>query len=52
MNTLYFILYLLAFICFVVAALGVAVRRFSLLAAGLAFWVLVPLILSFKVLTG
>ena len=39
-----FVLYLLAFLCFVLAALGVPVPRVSLLAFGLAFWVLVPLL--------
>lgn len=36
-----FLLYLLAFICFVLATLGVAVGRINLIAAGLAAWVLV-----------
>lgn len=39
-----FLLYLIAFICFLLAAWGVAVSRLNLLAVGLAAWVLVPLI--------
>jgi hypothetical protein len=35
---------LLAFVCFLLAAIGVAVRRVNLIALGLAFWVLVPLL--------
>lgn len=38
------VLLLLAFICFVLAAFGVALPRVSFLALGLAFWVLVPLL--------
>ena len=39
-----FVLYVLALVCFVLAAFGVPVPRVSLLALGLAFWVLVPLL--------
>jgi hypothetical protein len=38
-----FLLYLIAFICFVLAALGVG-TRVNLLAAGLACWVLTAVI--------
>lgn len=34
------ILLVFAFVCFVLAALGVSASRFNLIAAGLAFWVL------------
>lgn len=38
-----FILLLLGFVCFVLAAFGVP-SRINLIAAGLACWILVPLI--------
>lgn len=38
------ILLIVAFICFVLAALGVAVGKVNLIAAGLAFWVLASII--------
>ena len=38
-----FLLYLIALVCFALAAFGVA-ARINLVAAGLAAWVLVPLI--------
>lgn len=38
------LLYALAFICFVLAALGWPASRFNLIGLGLAFWVLVYLI--------
>lgn len=41
---LYFILLLLAFICFMVSAFQVHVPRVYLIGFGLAFWVAVPLI--------
>lgn len=48
MRVLYFLLYALAFLLFVIefilTAAGVPHARLSLLAAGLAAWVLVPLI--------
>lgn len=37
------ILLLLGFICFVLAAFGVAITRVNLVALGLALWILVPL---------
>lgn len=44
MRTLDLVLYLIAAILFALAALGVASSRINLIAAGLFFWVLVPLI--------
>lgn len=44
MAVLFLILLLLAAVCFVVGAAGVAVQRVNVLALGLFFWVLVPLI--------
>jgi hypothetical protein len=44
MAVLFLILLLLAAVCFAVAAAGLAASRFNLIAAGLFFWVLVPLI--------
>jgi len=38
------LLLLLAFVCFVAAALGIPAARINLIALGLAFCVLVPLI--------
>lgn len=52
MNTLDILLLLLAFICFLLATVGVALsgRRgaINLTALGLAFWVLVPLITAIR----
>lgn len=39
-----FLLYLIAFVCFVLVALGIGPARLNLLGVGLASWVLVPLI--------
>lgn len=39
-----FLLLTFGFICFVLAAFGVATPRLNLIAAGLALWILVPLI--------
>lgn len=44
MAVLYLILLIVAAVCFAGAAANVASPRVSLLAAGLLFWVLVPLI--------
>lgn len=44
MTTIYFLLVLAALVCFVLAAAGVPVRRVSLVALGLAFWVAVPVL--------
>lgn len=51
MTVIYMLLFIAAFVCFVLAAVGVSVgtrRSINLTALGLAFWVLVPLILSIK----
>lgn len=40
MITLRLILFILAFICFVLTALGISAPRINLLGAGLAFWIL------------
>lgn len=44
MNVLYLILLILALACFVASAARVASARVNLMAAGLALWVLVPVI--------
>lgn len=44
MKTAYLILYLLALVCFVAAAVDFRFRNVSLVALGLAFMVAVPLI--------
>lgn len=44
MTVLYFILLLLALVCFLVEAFGRNRFTFSLVALGLALWVAVPLI--------
>jgi hypothetical protein len=43
MTTLHLILLLIAAVLFAIAALAPAQTRFNLVAAGLFFWVLVPL---------
>lgn len=48
MNLLYLILFLAAFICFLLAAFGVAVRRLNLVALGLMLWSLVYVIQLFQ----
>jgi hypothetical protein len=50
MTVLYFILLLLAAICFGIAALGVSHPRIHFVALGLLAWVLVPLIHAAKAL--
>jgi hypothetical protein len=44
MVTLYLILLIISAVFFVLAAVNVASQRINLMAAGLFFWVLVPLI--------
>ena len=44
MTVLYFILLLLALVCFVASCLRVSSPRVELVALGLAFWVAVPFI--------
>jgi hypothetical protein len=39
-----FLLYIVAFVCFFLAAIGVAIPRVNMVAAGLACWVLTVLI--------
>jgi hypothetical protein len=43
-HTVDLILYVIAAVCFALAAFGVATNRVNLLALGLLAWVLVPLI--------
>jgi uncharacterized membrane protein len=43
-TMLAFVLYLIAFVCFVLVAFGVGPSRVNLLGIGLGCWVLVPLI--------
>lgn len=40
---------LLGFVCFVIATFGVVVPRVNLVALGLAFWILVPLLTALGV---
>jgi hypothetical protein len=42
--SLHVVLYIVAFVCFVAAAIGVSAGRLSLLAVGLAAWVLVNIV--------
>jgi hypothetical protein len=49
-NALDLILYIFSLVCFVLAAVNTAVARVKLIAAGLAFWVLVPLIATIQTL--
>lgn len=44
MLALYLILYVVALVCFLMAAFGVAASRVNLIGLGLAFMVLVPII--------
>lgn len=46
MNVLYLLLLLLAAISFGASAFGATLRSVNLVALGLLFWVLVPLILT------
>lgn len=50
MSALSLVLYLLAAVCFAVAATGLVASRVNLVAAGLFFWVLVPLITAVQAL--
>lgn len=52
MNVLYLILLIIAAVLLAMAALNHQVRRYNLIAAGLFFWVLVPLIQSALALGG
>lgn len=44
MTTLYLILLIIGAVCFAIAALAIPVQRINMIAAGLFFWILVPLI--------
>lgn len=48
MHVLFFVLLLLALVCFVAVASGKVTSRHNLTALGLAFWVLVSLIQVFQ----
>lgn len=48
MTVLYFVLLLLALVCFVAAASGRVVTKYNLMALGLALWVAVPLIIQLR----
>lgn len=48
MQELYFVLYLLAGVCFGLAAGGVFHKRVNFLAFGLLFWVVVEVIQTFQ----
>jgi hypothetical protein len=48
MRTFDIICYLIACVCFVLAAISVGHPRVNLLAAGLFFWVLVPTVTVIK----
>ena len=51
MSAPYLLFYLLAGVCFGLAAGGVTPRRVNLLALGLAFWVLVDIFQAFDKLS-
>jgi len=54
-NTLQFILYLLAFACFLLAAFGYRASwsgRLNLIALGLALWVFIPMVLELRKITS
>lgn len=48
MIVLYFVLLLLALVCFVLSAFQVNTPKFYLIGFGLAFWVAVPLVQTFQ----
>lgn len=52
MEWIYVLLLLAGFICFVVAVFQNRQRRWDLVAAGLAFWILVELIIRFRAAAG
>lgn len=49
MASLYLALFILAFVCFVVAAIPAVAPRVNFLAIGLALWVLVLVLQTLKV---
>lgn len=48
MTTLYVVLFLLSAVCFLLAAFSVPVQKINILALGLFFWVMVPLIIALQ----
>jgi hypothetical protein len=53
-DTLQFVIYLAAFLCFLVAAFGIRSSwsgRLNLIGLGLALWVFVPLVLALRRIT-
>lgn len=46
--TAQFICFLIGFVCFVLAAAGVAHPRINFIGAGLAAWIFVPLVLALE----
>jgi hypothetical protein len=53
-DTLQFIIYLAAFLCFLVAAFGIRASwagRLNLIGLGLALWVFVPLVIALRRIT-
>jgi hypothetical protein len=53
-DTLQFVIYLAAFLCFLVAAFGIRSSwsgRLNLIGLGLALWVFVPLVLTLRRIT-
>lgn len=50
MHVLYFVLYLLALVCFIASAFQVSARKVNLLAFGLAFFVAVPMLQQLRLL--
>jgi len=47
-RTLYIILYVIAGVCFALAAISIGHPRVNLIALGLLSWVLVPLIIEIR----
>lgn len=55
MDAMYMVFYILSFVCFIIAALssrGFAGGRVNLVALGLAFWVLVFVIESIRLVAA
>jgi hypothetical protein len=53
-NTLQFVIYLAAFLCFLVAAFGIRsswAGRLNLIGLGLALWVFIPLVITLRRIT-
>jgi hypothetical protein len=50
-DTLQFVIYLAAFLCFLVAAFGIRsswAGRLNLIGLGLALWVFIPLVITLR----